>query len=171
MEFRKYHCPNCGSDNLQTVVKTNVETHGKNYSASKGCCGALMLGPFGLLCGSCGQGQYTTTTNTTVLACNNCGHEFKRREDLVKAVETTEKFKKLSIPVFGAFFLITSIMVIPIIQESSEVGWLLVLMFLIISIVAGSISYCINKNACEKAKFKLKEYDDLQEKFYNEKFF
>ncbi len=78
MGLEQNRCPKCGSTNLQALIATDVKTHGKDYSASKGCCGALLLGPFGLLCGSCGKGKQTTTTNTTVFVCQFCGYQFRK---------------------------------------------------------------------------------------------
>lgn len=164
MESKKCYCPKCGSENLQTVVKTNVQTQGKNYSASQGCCGALMLGPFGLLCGTCGQGQQTTTTNTSMFACNDCGHEFKKREDLVKAVETAEKAKNIMIPVAGIFCVILFIISACVIPDSDALG-LLFFVYLITFGVSASLGYYIYKKAFENAEAELQEYDRQQEKF------
>ena len=70
-------CPNCGNRDLQAINQTNVQTHGSDFSASKGCLGFLLFGPLGILCGSCGQGKQTTTTNQTYWTCNKCGHKFR----------------------------------------------------------------------------------------------
>ncbi len=75
-------CPNCGHKHLQLTTETDVKTTGKNYSSGQGCLGYLLLGPLGLLCGSCGQNQKTTTTNTNYWMCQNCGNKFRRPEDL-----------------------------------------------------------------------------------------
>ena len=37
----KMQCPKCGSTNLQSTTETN--STGKDFSASKGCCGAILL--------------------------------------------------------------------------------------------------------------------------------
>ena len=42
-------CPICGSENCQII--TSMHTEGKDFSASKGCCGWLLAGPVGVLCG------------------------------------------------------------------------------------------------------------------------
>ena len=36
-------CPKCGSNNCQVITETTTE--GKDFSASKGCCGWLLAGP------------------------------------------------------------------------------------------------------------------------------
>ena len=66
-------CPKCGNSNLQAVTETS--TKGKDFSAGKGCCGALMLGPLGVLCGACGKGKQIYST--TYWLCQDCGNKFK----------------------------------------------------------------------------------------------
>lgn len=66
-------CPKCGADSCQIVTET--KSTGKDFSASKGCCGALLLGPIGLLCGVCGEGRKIHSTNYWV--CHDCGNKFK----------------------------------------------------------------------------------------------
>lgn len=46
-------CPKCGNTNLQIITET--ETKGKDFSATKGCCGAVLFGWIGILCGACGK--------------------------------------------------------------------------------------------------------------------
>lgn len=66
-------CSNCGSENC-TII-SEVSSSGKDFSASKGCCGYILMGPIGILCGACGKGKTTTTNNYWV--CQNCGRKFK----------------------------------------------------------------------------------------------
>lgn len=66
-------CPNCGSNNCGIINETN--TSGKDYSAGKGCLGYLMFGGPGLLCGLCGEGRQTHSTNFWL--CYNCGRKWK----------------------------------------------------------------------------------------------
>lgn len=54
-------CPKCGSKNIHIGKK--------GYSAGGGCCGAILLGPIGLLCGADGA-------NKLVKTCLKCGKEF-----------------------------------------------------------------------------------------------
>ena len=55
----KVHCPNCGSASITTVKK--------GYDAGGGCCGAILVGPLGLLCGA-------SDANKLSNVCQNCGH-------------------------------------------------------------------------------------------------
>ncbi len=66
-------CPNCGSNNLQ--VLQDISTSGKDFKGGSACCGALLFGPIGILCGSCGKGKQTKTTHYWL--CANCGNKFK----------------------------------------------------------------------------------------------
>ncbi len=65
-------CSKCGSENCQIINETTSK--GKDFSASKGCCGAILMGPIGLLCGACGKGKQMKNKNYWV--CNNCGNKW-----------------------------------------------------------------------------------------------
>ena len=66
-------CPNCGGENCQII--NEISTEGTNYDVANGCCGAILLGPLGLLCGLNGAGKQTVNTNYWV--CNRCGYKWK----------------------------------------------------------------------------------------------
>lgn len=66
-------CPNCGSNNLQVLQEQY--TKGKDFKGGNACCGAIIFGPIGLLCGSCGKGKQLKTNHFWL--CNNCGYKFK----------------------------------------------------------------------------------------------
>lgn len=72
--YTPLQCPRCGNTNCMPIVETN--THGKDFSAGKGCCGYVLLGPFGILCGACGGGKQTNST--TYWMCSNCGNKFQK---------------------------------------------------------------------------------------------
>ncbi len=67
-------CPKCGSENCNVINETY--TSGSDFSASKGCLGALLFGPIGILCGACGEGKQTHNVNYWV--CNSCGYKWQR---------------------------------------------------------------------------------------------
>ena len=69
-------CPHCGCplSECTPIVKTTVTSTGGGYGFFSGCCGAMLLGPLGLLCGL--RGRDTTSTSQTWWACRNCGKEF-----------------------------------------------------------------------------------------------
>ena len=55
------HCPKCGG--------TQIAANKKGMDAGNACCGALLLGPLGLLCGLSGS-------NKVIVTCLNCGHQW-----------------------------------------------------------------------------------------------
>ena len=61
-------CPKCGADNAQFISNTT----GGGISTTRSCCGYIVFGPIGLLCGACGKG----TTTKEFWICNSCGHRF-----------------------------------------------------------------------------------------------
>lgn len=65
-------CPKCGGHNCQPMQETNVT--GGGYDPGSGCCGYILFGPLGLLCGLCGTGQ--KTTHRTYWVCKDCGRRF-----------------------------------------------------------------------------------------------
>lgn len=66
-------CSRCGGHDLTPITETT--TTGKNFKAGDACCGYLLCGPLGLLCGATGKGKQTTST--TYWLCRNCGNKFK----------------------------------------------------------------------------------------------
>lgn len=66
-------CPKCKENNSQII--NEVSTSGKDFSAGKGCCGAILMGPLGILCGACGKGR--KIHNKQYWVCNNCGNKWR----------------------------------------------------------------------------------------------
>lgn len=65
-------CPRCGSNNISSIINTN--RYSKGFSGGNACCGYLLFGWPGILCGLCNTGDKTTTNTTNI--CNDCGHRF-----------------------------------------------------------------------------------------------
>lgn len=61
-------CPKCGSERIQFGTNTS----GGGFSFSDACCGSIILGPLGVLCGACGSG----TETEEFWICQDCGHKF-----------------------------------------------------------------------------------------------
>lgn len=61
-------CPKCGSEHVQFSSSTT----GGGFSAGKSCCGYIILGPIGLICGACGNKE----TKNEFWICSSCGHRF-----------------------------------------------------------------------------------------------
>lgn len=71
-------CPKCGGTNCHLTV-SQVTSHSKGYGFGKGCCGYILMGPLGLLCGLCG-GTSTTSETTELWVCDSCGAKFTAKE-------------------------------------------------------------------------------------------
>ncbi len=65
-------CTRCGSENVQFGTNTS----GGGFSAGKGCCGYILMGPLGLLCGACGS----KTKTDEFWVCQKCGNKFTAKE-------------------------------------------------------------------------------------------
>lgn len=65
------HCPRCGSRNCFMTIDSKTKTSSGFWDA---CCGYILLGPIGLLCGVCGRD--TTTKTKSYWKCGNCGEKF-----------------------------------------------------------------------------------------------
>lgn len=65
-------CPNCGSEHIQYTSTTS----GGGFHADNACCGMLLLGPLGLLCGACGSGS----KSEDFWVCCDCGKKFDAEE-------------------------------------------------------------------------------------------
>lgn len=65
-------CPRCGSEHIQFATNT----YGGGGSVSKSCCGYILLGPLGILCGMCNSG----TKTEEFWICHSCGNRFSNFE-------------------------------------------------------------------------------------------
>ena len=59
-------CPNCKSTSISYITREKGA-----FKTSNGCCGVILFGPIGLLCGLTGNKE-----SRTVKKCNKCGYEF-----------------------------------------------------------------------------------------------
>lgn len=66
----KMRCPKCGSDEVQIVTSTE----GTGFHAGDACCGYMILGPLGLVCGMCDTGKIKTKV---FWKCTHCGCNFQ----------------------------------------------------------------------------------------------
>ena len=80
-------CPNCGSEKTQFATHTSS----RGFSFSNACCGSVILGPLGLLCGACGSGRSTEE----FWICQECGEKFTSSE-AKRLVEHEQKAKQAS---------------------------------------------------------------------------
>lgn len=81
-------CPKCGHTNCHYV--SNTISTAKGFDACNAICGAICLGPIGILCGTCGTGSVKTKVNEYWI-CDDCGAKF-HAEDVKEEVVAHVKF-------------------------------------------------------------------------------
>lgn len=141
----KIVCPMCGGSHLQAISENDDKTitRGGGYSGVKGCLGYLVFGPFGLLCGNCGNKQQTTTfkSNKLYWVCSDCGHKFRNEDDLAREEYTSMMQKKKIGKLFLVFGIIEIILGIFMKAVSSDLNlfFTLGLIFGILFCVIGAI--------------------------------
>lgn len=74
-------CPDCGSHDVKQIpVATTTTTNNvKGFDGCSACCGYMLFGWVGILCGLCGMGEGTSkVTHTTRMEreCQHCGRIF-----------------------------------------------------------------------------------------------
>lgn len=81
-------CPHCGAplSDCTPISKTTVTSSGGGYGIFSGCCGMVLLGPLGLLCGL--RKQNITSSSQTWWVCRKCGKEFIERESAKEVANT-----------------------------------------------------------------------------------
>ncbi len=159
-------CPNCGHKDLQVINETSSQTSGGGYSAGKGCLGYLLLGPLGLLCGSCGQSQTTTTTNRTYWVCPKCGKKFRSPDEL------RQKIASLQSSVLGIMCAIGGVLALILFclfaEADIQIALFLGLFAFGIFALMGFLAQKANESASEKLETELRELEANMRKFSNE---
>lgn len=134
-------CPYCGSANCHPVVKTDVKTSGGGYSFWNGCCGLILLGPAGLLCGACGSSVKTKVRSEMWWICQKCGKEFMSKKSALEKAN-------ISIRTAAIYSLIISSVVGYSLGESEfSTFWVFAIAALIIVGLWGSIPMAMTENS------------------------
>lgn len=157
---KKVKCPVCGSKNLQVISEDHsvTQTKGGGYSGTKGCLGYLLLGPFGLLCGSCGQKEKTKSYNIhkTFWVCSDCGHKFRNLEDWKKEIDSNRNGFKILV-IFSAVLLVLSIFAL--IMGTKVTFALIIGIFCLAIGIAMGVCAVVTYFSIKKAQ---KEYEELE---------
>lgn len=134
-------CPYCGNNNCRPIVKTEVKTSGGGYGFWNGCCGLILLGPVGLLCGACGSSVKTKVRNETWWVCQKCGKEFISKQSAIEranlSMRTAAIYSLIAASVVGYSF------------SDSEVSsfWVVIIAVLIIAGLWGSIPMAMSESS------------------------
>lgn len=148
-------CPHCGNPDLQVTNEVNTQTTGSGYSVGQGCLGYLLFGPLGLLCGGCGSGQKTTTTNTTFWVCSKCGHKFQNPDDIRKTAET-QRTSAMTCAVVLPLALTVLCIILSVIADGLPSGlWAVIVIVDVIGIIMGAV-------IGSGVKKRLAEADDIE---------
>lgn len=96
-------CPNCNAEAEYCcpIAKTDIKTSG-GFSFLNGCCGMILLGPAGLLCGACGQTR-TKANSSTWWVCKNCGKEFMSTQSAFEQANTSMISSAIYTAIIGFF--------------------------------------------------------------------
>ena len=138
-------CPKCGCEYCQPHYKQETTSTGKNYSCLQGGLGFLLTGPFGLLCGLCGQGVKTNSTSTLVWICPNCGKEFRSRDDIYKDRLSSYKIC-IGFLIAGMLFLDLTVFFDIWLFDMMAVTYLGILFLIVMAVVPIIVFLCV-KNA------------------------
>ncbi len=120
-------CPYCGSQNCQPMMRSVTKIKNSGYSASSGCCGLCLLGPFGLLCGLCGTGSKVDIKNETVWICQKCGKQHLSQKDALEKAQ-----------VYAANGMMGVLLIALLLSgwfHAGSIGWLLPLVWTISPVV------------------------------------
>lgn len=66
------HCPKCGGTRCHMITESKSST--TPFGFGDACCGMILLGPLGILCGLCGM--ESTAETKTYWVCQDCGNKF-----------------------------------------------------------------------------------------------
>ena len=80
-------CPFCGEPACHPLQKNETTVTNKSYGWGSGCCGMILLGPFGLLCGLCGKGSKVESKSELWWVCKKCGKAHIALVDALKKWE------------------------------------------------------------------------------------
>lgn len=128
MHSEEIRCPKCGASGCVPQYQQNVS--GGGYGCLQGGLGALILGPFGLLCGL--SGRSVKSTNTLVWVCPKCGNVFRARKDILGGMFAGFLAADLCAALWSYFAGVAAVRIV----ETTDVAVLST--FLFISVIFGS---------------------------------
>lgn len=100
-------CKKCGHGGCVPNTVTNTKVNTKS-GFTEACCGMLIFGPIGILCGLCGHSTSVSQSSKTWWNCANCGskHVSKANADAsLNQIITSVYLAIICAIVFGSVFL------------------------------------------------------------------
>jgi len=110
-----YDCPNCGSTNMTPFNTANTSSGFSFFSA---CCGFILLGPLGVLCG---LNDKIKTVNQTHWMCQVCGSQFRDPNELIMEKRANLMKGGITMNVIGAIALLIALFAQ---MDGANVWWL-----------------------------------------------
>lgn len=86
-------CPYCHATGSACYPVDKTKVSGSRYGFWNGCCGLVLLGPVGLLCGLCGN--HIKLSNETWWICKKCGKEFISKQSALERANISMKTSAL----------------------------------------------------------------------------
>lgn len=143
-EYDRIVCPACGAgvEKCHPISKTEGKMkHG--FSFWDGCCGMILLGPAGILCGLCGNSS-TNVHTATWWICTQCGKEFISKQS---ALENAERAMKSA-----AIYTIILSLLLPFMWLDGGFIWAMIIDVLIILGIWASIVMSLEEAAGKEAE-------------------
>lgn len=157
----RFRCPVCGGHDLFPTSDTrfSTTTSGGGYSIGQGCCGYLLLGPIGLLCGGIGSRQTTTTKSSSehYWNCRECGNRFRDPDDLKEEAQKLMK-RKGNLIILSVFFCVLAVIMacVDFASPEGELWWATTIFA--ITAVCEFVSSC---TVAKKIENLMRQYEEL----------
>lgn len=137
---KKVICPVCKSKNLQVISEDHsvTQTKGGGFSATKGCLGYLLLGPFGLLCGNRKLKTKNYNIHKTFWVCSDCGHKFRNLEDWKNELDSSRRGIKI-LAVLSAVLLVLSVFLM-ILGSQEDFALVMGVIGLVLGLIMGGVT-------------------------------
>jgi len=103
-------CIKCGSTNVTPFNSANTKS---KFSFFEACCGFILFGPLGILCG---MNSKIKTSNQTHWMCQVCGNQFRDPTELLMEKRSNMMKGAIAMIVFGVIALLLT--VVAFINES-----------------------------------------------------
>jgi len=98
-----HDCIKCGSANVTPFNSANTKS---GFSFLEACCGFILLGPLGVLCG---MNSKIKTSNQTHWMCQVCGNQFRDPTELLKEKRSNMMKGAIVMIVFGVIAVLLTV--------------------------------------------------------------
>ena len=110
-----HDCNKCGSSNVTPFNSANTKS---GFSFLESCCGFILLGPLGVLCG---MNSKVKTVNQTHWMCQVCGNQFRDPTEFLMEKRSNMMKGAITMIVIGAIALLLTLIAL---IDGGNVWWL-----------------------------------------------